>query len=81
MDFQLSDEEQAFQDAVRRFGDKVLRANEEKIDTEGRIPDDVLSQMADLGLLAMPVPTEYGGMGASCVLTELAAEEIGRGDA
>jgi len=58
MDFQLSDEEQAFQDAVRRFGDKVLRANEEKIDTEGRIPDDVLHAMAELGLLAMPVPTE-----------------------
>jgi len=81
MDFQLSDEEQAFQDAVRRFGDKVLRANEEKIDTEGHIPDEVLSAMADLGLLAMPVPAEYGGMGASAVLTELAAEEIGRGDA
>ncbi len=81
MDFQLSDEEQAFQDAVRRFGDKVLRANEEKIDTEGQIPDDVLHAMAELGLLAMPVPAEYGGMGASAVLTELAAEEIGRGDA
>jgi len=81
MDFQLSDEEQAFQEAVRRFGDKVLRANEEKIDTEGRIPDDVLGAMADLGLLAMPVPEQYGGMGASSVLTELAAEEVGRGDA
>jgi acyl-CoA dehydrogenase len=80
MDFELSDEERAFQDAVRKFGDKVLRANEQKIDTEGRIPDEVLGAMADLGLLAMPVPTEYGGMGASAVLTELAAEEIGRGD-
>src|SRR5271157_47597 len=81
MDFQLSDEEQAFQDAVRRFGDKVLRANEEKIDTDGKIPHEVLGAMADLGLLAMPVPAEYGGMGASSVLTEIAAEEIGRGDA
>ncbi len=36
--------------------------------------------MAELGLLAMPVPEAYGGMGASAVLTELAAEEIGRGD-
>jgi acyl-CoA dehydrogenase len=80
MDFQLSDEEEAFQTAVRRFGDRVLRTHERQIDSEGRIPDDVLEQMADLGLLAMPVPTDYGGMGASAVLTEIAAEEIGRGD-
>ena len=80
MDFSLSDEEQAFQEAVRRFGDKVLRPQERRIDSEGRIPPEVLHEMARLGLLAMPVPTEYGGMGASAVLTEIAAEEIGRGD-
>ncbi|MGA8542155.1 MAG: acyl-CoA dehydrogenase family protein [Thermoplasmata archaeon] len=80
MDFQLGDEEQAFQAAVRRFGDKVLRTHERQIDAEGRIPDDVLRAMAELGLLAMPVPTDWGGMGASAVLTEIAAEEIGRGD-
>ena len=80
MEFRLSDEERAFQEAVRRFGDRVLRPNERRIDSEGRIPPEVLSAMADLGLLAMPVPEEFGGMGASAVLTELAAEEVGRGD-
>ena len=80
MEFELSDEEQAFQAAVRKFGDKVLRTNERRIDSEGRIPGEVLDEMARLGLLAMPVPTEYGGIGGSAVLTELAAEEIGRGD-
>ncbi|HTP54316.1 MAG TPA: acyl-CoA dehydrogenase family protein [Thermoplasmata archaeon] len=80
MDFRLSDEEEAFQAAVRKFGDRVLRPNERRIDAEGRIPDEVLAEMAHLGLLAMPVPSEYGGMGASAVLTELAAEEVGRGD-
>ncbi|HXW67140.1 MAG TPA: acyl-CoA dehydrogenase family protein [Thermoplasmata archaeon] len=80
MDFRLSDEEEAFQSAVRRFGDRVLRPREREIDAGGRIPNDVLQQMAELGLLAMPVPADYGGMGASAVLTELAAEEIGRGD-
>jgi acyl-CoA dehydrogenase len=80
MEFQLSGEEAAFQEAVRKFGDKVLRPAERAIDREGRIPDPILAEMARLGLLAMPVPTEYGGLGASAVLTELAAEEIGRGD-
>ncbi len=80
MDFDLSDEERTFQEAVRRFGDKVLRPNERRIDQEGRIPREVLREMAHLGLLAMTVPTDYGGTGASAVLTELAAEEVGRGD-
>ncbi len=80
MDFRLTDEEEAFQTAVRKFGDKVLRSHEKQIDTDGRIPSEVLREMAHLGLLAMPVPEEYGGMGASAVLTELAAEEVGRGD-
>lgn len=80
MDFELTEEERAFQEAVRRFGDKILRPHERSIDTNGRIPPVVLTEMARLGLLAMPVPTEFGGMGASAVLTELAAEEVGRGD-
>ncbi len=80
MDFRLTDEEEAFQTAVRKFGDRVLRAHEKRIDADGRIPAEVLREMAHLGLLAMPVPEEYGGMGASAVLTELAAEEVGRGD-
>ena len=80
MEFRLSDEEEAFQAAVRHFGDKVLRPREGKIDADGQIPADVLQAMADLGLLAMPVPEEYGGMGGSAVLTEIAAEEVGRGD-
>lgn len=80
MDFQLSEEERAFQEAVRRFGDRVLRPHERTIDAQGTIPPEVLGPMAELGLLAMPVPEAYGGMGASAVLTELAAEEVGRGD-
>ena len=80
MEFSLTDEEQAFQAAVRQFGDRVLRRHEREIDSGRVIPDTVLSEMAHLGLLAMPVPAEYGGMGASAVLTELAAEEVGRGD-
>ncbi len=80
MDFRLSDEERAFQEAVRRFGDKVLRPRERALDAAGTIPPEVLRPMAELGLLAMPVPEEFGGMGASAVLTEIAAEEVGRGD-
>lgn len=80
MEFALSSDEAAFQAEVRKFGDRVLRPAERTIDREGRIPDAILAEMSRLGLLAMPVSTDLGGLGASAVLTELAAEEIGRGD-
>ncbi len=80
MDFRLSPEEEAFQSTLRRFGDEVLRKNEQEIDDTGTIPAKVLDEMARLGLFAMPVPEEYGGMGATAIQTEIAAEEIGRGD-
>jgi acyl-CoA dehydrogenase len=80
MDFELTPDERAFQDSLRRFGDQVLRKHEKEIDESGSIPEAVLSEMARLGLFAMPVPEQYGGMGATAVQTEIAAEEIGRGD-
>lgn len=80
MEFRLSDEEEAFQTTLRRFGDEVLRPNEREIDDTGVIPPKVLDEMARLGLLAMPVPEAYGGMGATAIQTEIAAEEVGRGD-
>ena len=80
MDFELSDEERAFQEAVRRFGDRVLRPAEPGDRPRGAGADPLRCDPLDgggLGLLAIPVSSEYGGMGASAVLTEIAAEEIG----
>jgi acyl-CoA dehydrogenase family protein 9 len=49
-------------DAVRKLGSTIDSA---AIDREQRIPDDVLASMKRLGLFAMPIPTEYGGLGMS----------------
>jgi acyl-CoA dehydrogenase len=80
LDFRFTDEEVAFQETLKRFGDNVLRPNERKLDAEGAIPAEVIKEMARLGLLAMLTPERYGGMGATAIQTEIAAEEIGRGD-
>ncbi len=80
MDFNLSEEDKAIQSNIRRFGDEVLRAREREIDEKGIIPQEVIHEMGRLGILAMPVSEQYGGMGATAVQTELVAEEIGRGE-
>ncbi len=50
-----------------------------QIDREEAIPRSVLKQLADLGLMAVRLPSEYGGAGASTVAYALAMQQIARG--
>jgi pimeloyl-CoA dehydrogenase len=78
MDFSLSDEHVALQDAVRRFCDGEYPAHERG----NPEPSDVAARrwagMAELGLLGLPFDTELGGSGQGSVELMLVAEELGR---
>ncbi|HEX2240426.1 MAG TPA: acyl-CoA dehydrogenase family protein [Actinomycetota bacterium] len=80
MDFDLSEEQQAFQKSVRAFVDDAIRPHAERWDEEHRLPLDAVAQMADLGLFGLPFPEEYGGSGADFLTLCLAIEEIARVD-
>lgn len=54
----------AFCAKVEAFMKKV---DTEKIDREGKIPDDVMKGLAELGCFGMKIPKEYGGLGLSQV--------------
>ena len=51
-----------------------------EIDSGGRIPDDLIQAMAEMGLLAPTVSEEHGGMGMSITMAAIAAEELGRAE-
>ncbi len=80
MDFSWTKEQQMWRESVRDFAQSVIKPVVRQIDTEGRIPEEVIRGMADLGLLACPVSEEYGGMAASWMEAAIAAEELGRAD-
>lgn len=80
MDFDLTEDEELFQKTVREFCDKKLMPRSREIDTKEEIPQDVLEGMAELGLLGITIPEDYGGPGGSMMMATLAAIEIGRGD-
>lgn len=80
MDFSLSEEQQIFRRNVRNFLDENLRPRAQEIDSEGRIPTEVLRGLADMGLLAMMSSEEYGGSQSDALTSVIAAEEIGRAD-
>ena len=61
MDINFSDEQLAIQKLARDFTRQEIEPVAERIDREGRLPDDLIKKLAKLGLLGMTVPREYGG--------------------
>ena len=49
-----------------------------EIDSNNRIPDDIVKGMTDMGLWAPTVSEAYGGQGMNVTMATIAAEELGR---
>ncbi len=76
MNFNLTDEQKMVQDMARQFAQKELAPAAEELDRKGEFPSRFLPKMAELGLLGMMVPTEWGGSSLDTVSYVLALEEI-----
>src|SRR5437867_6794268 len=81
MDFELSDEQRLLQDTVRRFVDDRILPNAIENDINHHLDLGAIEGMAELGILGIVIPEEYGGAGLDFVSEALACEEIERGEA
>lgn len=80
MDFTLTDEQRAIRDMVRDFVRKECPPDHIRtLDETGRFPSELWSKLADIGLLAGPIPTEYGGSGLGVIEECIIVEELARG--
>ncbi len=61
---------------VRQFAREVIAPRAAEIDEQDAFPRDIVRQMADMGLLGLPIPEAYGGVGADYLSYMLAIEEI-----
>jgi acyl-CoA dehydrogenase len=80
MDFSWSEEQEIWRRTVRDFAQKKIKPRVREIDTNKKIPDDIIKGMAQLGLLAPTASQEYGGAGVDWTMASIAAEELGRAD-
>jgi alkylation response protein AidB-like acyl-CoA dehydrogenase len=78
MNFELTPEQQRIRAEVRRFADQEIAPLARHIDETGEFPAATLRKMAELGLMGLPFPEEYGGAGADSISTAIAIEEIAR---
>ncbi|MDX2022309.1 MAG: acyl-CoA dehydrogenase family protein [Deltaproteobacteria bacterium] len=81
MNFKLNEEQQLLQQSVREFCNRQIVPHAAQWDADERFPMEVIAPMAELGLLGMQIPTQYGGGGMSAMDYVVALEEVARADA
>src|SRR5436190_15306231 len=81
MDFQLTDEQRLIQETVRAFVDEQVLPVAVQNDIDHHLDVELIEGLAELGLLGVVIPEEYGGAGLDFVAEALACEEIERGEA
>jgi short-chain 2-methylacyl-CoA dehydrogenase len=80
VNFDLSDEHQLLRTTVREFATERVAPVAAELDREHRFPYDLVQEMADLGLMGIPIPEEYGGAGSDTLSYAIAIEELTRID-
>src|SRR5215212_6636740 len=78
MDFRLSDEQQLLRASVREFAEAEIRPHVMEWDEAQHFPLELLPKLAELGLLGIQFPEEYGGAAMSAVDYCICIEELAR---
>jgi len=80
MDFELTPEQTRIQLLARQFAEQEVAPIAREADEKGEFPFHLVKRMGELGFLAGPIETEYGGSGMDYVSYALLCEELGRVD-
>ncbi|MGM0524821.1 MAG: acyl-CoA dehydrogenase family protein [Pseudomonadota bacterium] len=79
MNFELSEDQQAFVDTAKAFADKELAPNAAKWDEEHHFPIEVFRKAGEMGFMGMYTPEEAGGFGMSRLDSALIFEQLAGG--
>ena len=65
MDFSFTKQEELFLQMIREFAEKEVKPLAAEVDEEERFPMETVQKMAKIGLMGIPIPTQYGGAGGT----------------
>ncbi len=80
MNFDLDSEHELVRSTVRDFAQQHVAPVAEELDRESRFPYELVGELAELGLMGMTIPEEYGGAGTDTLSYAIAIEELTRVD-
>lgn len=78
MDFELTEDQKLLKEMVRDFAQNEIRPKIKALEDKHAFPSEILSKLAELGILGMTVPAQYGGIKTDVLSLALALEELGR---
>ena len=76
MRLELTDDQEAFRDTVRRFADQAVRPRAAQINADDQFPRDLVREAGARGLMGVTIPVDAGGAGRDYVSYTLAIEAI-----
>jgi alkylation response protein AidB-like acyl-CoA dehydrogenase len=79
MNFELTEDQQAFVDTAKAFAEKELAPNAAKWDEEHHFPIEVFRKAGEMGFMGMYTPEEAGGFGMSRLDSALIFEQLAGG--
>jgi len=80
MNFSLTDEQKSVRKVVRAFVDREIIPNMKEWDEKGHFETGILKRLAELDLMGVCIPKEYGGVGMDYNTLAIVCEELERGD-
>lgn len=78
MDFEFTDEQKMFRDAIRKFAQKEIAPLVQEAEKNEEFPVHLFPRMGELGYLCLSYPEKYGGAGQNLVTEVIVFEEIGK---
>ena len=78
MEFNVPKTHELFRQMIREFAEKEVKPLATELDEEERFPVETVKKMAEIGLMGIPIPKEYGGAGGDNLMYAMAVEELSR---
>ncbi|MEM0950697.1 MAG: acyl-CoA dehydrogenase [Cyanobacteria bacterium P01_H01_bin.74] len=72
----LSEEQRLIRDMVRDYAKSTVEPRAAEIDKNSRFPEETFAEMAEMGLMGLPIPAQYGGGDADYLSYAIAIEEL-----
>ncbi|MDH4379773.1 MAG: acyl-CoA dehydrogenase [Vampirovibrionales bacterium] len=74
----LTESQRMIKDMVRDYAESTVEPRAAEIDKNSRFPTETFAEMAEMGLLGLPIPEEYEGGGADYLSYAILIEELAR---
>lgn len=78
--FKTTKEHEALREKIREFTETEVKPLAFLLDKESEFPGEIVRKMGKMGLMGLPYPREYGGMGLDMISYAIAVEEFARVD-